>query len=74
MAPLYPPGLDENGAGANLYPACWICSKNMSVLDTNFITAMHNFCTRHQNQLLPSTIFVPGSQVQYPIFVPGSQV
>ena len=30
MAPLYPPGLDENGAVANLLPASWICSKNES--------------------------------------------
>ena len=74
MAPLYPPGLDENSAGANFYPACWICNKKVSVPGTNCITAEYNFCTEHENQLLAGTIFVPGSQVQREIFVPGSQM
>ena len=51
MAPLHSPGLDENCAGANLYPAWWICSKNVSMPSTNYITAVYNFCTGHQNKL-----------------------
>ena len=58
MAPLYLPGLDENDAVANLYPASWICNKNEP--GTISITAMYNFCARHQNPLLPGTIFFPG--------------
>ena len=67
MAPLYPSGLGGNGA-------CWICSKKVLVPGTNCITAVYNFCTGYQNQLLPGTFFVSGSQVQCTIFVPGSQV
>ena len=66
---LYHSGLDENGAGTNLYPACWICSKNVTVPGTNCITGVYNFLAGHQNQLLPGTIFVPGSQVQGTKFV-----
>ena len=29
MDPLYPPGLDENRAVDDLYPASWICSEIM---------------------------------------------
>ena len=39
MAPLYPLGLDE------ICPACWICSKNVTVQGTNCIIAVYNFCT-----------------------------
>ena len=39
MAPLYPPGLDENGAVANLYPASWIFSKNAAPPGTIGVTA-----------------------------------
>ena len=60
MAPLYLPGLDENGAVENFYPESWNKSKPGSI----GITAGYNFFTRHQNQLLPDTIFFPGRQVQ----------
>ena len=46
---LYHSGLDENGAGTNLYPACWICSKNVTVPGTNCITGVYNFWAGHQN-------------------------
>ena len=51
MAPLYLPGLDENGAVANLYPASWICSKKESKPGTIGITAVYNF--------------VPGTKIHY---------
>ena len=51
MAPLYTPCLDENGAGANLYPACWICIKNVSVPGTNCITAKYNFVPGAENDI-----------------------
>ena len=62
MAPLYPPGLDVNGAVANLYPASWICIKNESKPGTIGITAVYNFRTRQQNPLLPGTIFSPSDR------------
>ena len=73
MAPLYPPGLDGNGAVANLYPASWICSKKESKPGTIGITAMYNFCTRHQNSVLPGTNIYPGRQMQGTLFFPDSK-
>ena len=43
MAPLYPPGLDDNGAVVKLYPASWICSKNMAPPGTIGVTTWYNF-------------------------------
>ena len=37
MHPLYPSGLDENGAGDNLYAAPWICYRNVVVQGTKFV-------------------------------------
>ena len=51
---LYPPGLDENGAVVKLYPASWICSKNMEPPDTIGVTAWYNF---FHKSLVPGTIF-----------------
>ena len=67
MAPLYPPGLDENGAVTNLYPASWICSKPGTI----GITAVKNYCTRHQNPLLSRTIFSPAVKCRVQFFSPA---
>ena len=70
MAPLHPPGQNENGEVANLYPAFWICtSKNESKQGTIGNTAMYNVCTRHQNPLLSGKKKrFPDRQVQGIIF------
>ena len=53
MAPLYPPGLDENGAVAILYPTSWICSGNGAPSGTIDLTPWRANCT------MLSTIFFP---------------
>ena len=61
---LYPPGLDENGA---VYPASWICSKNMGPPGTigclvhffpQQLGARYNFSPRGE---VSGTIFFPDS-------------
>ena len=84
MAPLYPPGLDENSAVANLYPASWICSKNAAPLGKIGVTAEYNFSPAPKSRtawynFFPSsevsgTIFSPDSLVPGTIFFPGSEV
>ena len=85
MAPLYPPGLDENGAVANLYPASWISSKKDSRPDTIGITDVYNFLYLAPKSTyawynffpgseMPGTISLPGSEMPGTIFFPGSKI
>ena len=69
MVPLYPPGLDENGAVVKLYPASWICSKSMAPQGTIGVTAWYNFSP---DSLVTGTVFFPGSEVSGTIFFPDS--
>ena len=62
MVPLYPPGLDENGAVVKLYPASLICSKNMAPPGTIGNTARYNL---FPNSLVLGTIFFPDSNSFY---------
>ena len=48
MAPLYPPGLDENGAVANLYPGYVVRTSQGRVKSASLLC----------------TIFVPGTKIQ----------
>ena len=40
MDPLYPPGLDENCAVDDLYPASWICSEITHCIGNFFVPAI----------------------------------
>ena len=56
------------------FAASWMYSQNESKPGTICITAVYNFCTRHQSPLLPGTLFSPGRQVQGTIVFPGSEM
>ena len=75
MAPLYPPGLDENGAVANLYPTSWIStSKKDSRPDTIGITDVYNFLYLAPKSTYAWYNFFPGSEMPGTIFFPGSKI